>query len=398
MRYLPRWAHNIAKLVPLEYRYFPDRETVTILMASHGVDDAIHVADWESTLPPKVVVSKIGSIVREVFGEIDGIPNGAFPWFKINYDTVKYTSGLRVSPISWSFISDHLYLRISTVGQGKRKITNFSMVVDGGDLLAELIIRLRESFPNVVPPAAKQTYVLMQDQEGFRLHGVTNEENSKFIPDNYADDVVRDFEYICSELNNPDCGGSIVIFDGPPGSGKTNCIRFLINSSMESKYILIPPEMVASLAGPQLVAFLISQSALNKGKPLIFVLEDADQALVPRDAGNMGIIQSLLNLTDGILGRAFKIRLVCTTNAKSTAIDPAILRAGRLIKHTHIGFLPKAKAQAVLDRLGCKKPLPEPRVKPKTVGFGTTVEEPQYLLADLYALAHDARSEENGNG
>jgi SpoVK/Ycf46/Vps4 family AAA+-type ATPase len=223
------------------------------------------------------------------------------------------------------------------------------------------------------------------------LQGITNEAQTSFVADNYADDVVADFAYIRDELNSDSCHGSIVIFDGPPGSGKTHLVRYLINSSTKSKYILIPPEMVSSLTSPNLVAFLIQQATANKGRPMVFVLEDGDQALVPRDAGNVGVIQSLLNLTDGILGRALNIRILCTTNADSTAVDPAILRSGRLIRRTHVGFLPKKKAEAVMQRLGAEGKLPEPKVKPKAVGFGESTEEPRYLLADLYALANQFR-------
>ena len=48
-----------------------------------------------------------------------------------------------------------------------------------------------------------------------------------------------------------------------------------------------------------------------------------------RKKGN-GLLSTILNLTDGILGDMFKIKFICTFNCKKSDIDSAMLRKGRL--------------------------------------------------------------------
>ncbi len=85
--------------------------------------------------------------------------------------------------------------------------------------------------------------------------------------------------------------------------------------------------------------------------PMILVLEDADQCLAPRQAGNMSTVQTVLNLGDDILGSILDMRILATTNAKTGDFDEAVRRPGRLSKHIEVGCLNAEKANAVVERL-----------------------------------------------
>ena len=53
-------------------------------------------------------------------------------------------------------------------------------------------------------------------------------------------------------------------------------------------------------------------------------MEDADATLATRQIDNVGRLSDLLNMSDGILGEMADLRIIATTNAKSTEIDEAV--------------------------------------------------------------------------
>ena len=63
----------------------------------------------------------------------------------------------------------------------------------------------------------------------------------------------------------------------------------------------------------------------------ILVVEDAEELISIRDGNRSSNISWLLNLTDGLLGEALKIKVICTFNTPLKNIDEALLRKGRLI-------------------------------------------------------------------
>src|SRR6202020_1235269 len=113
--------------------------------------------------------------------------------------------------------------------------------------------------------------------------------------------------------------------------------------------------------------------------PVVLIVEDADDCLVPRGTDNMSQIAALLNLSDGLVGSAFDIRRLATTTAKVTEVDSAILRPGRLCRRIEVPPLQPDHATDILrGLLGA-----EPRVvfrKPVT-------------LAEVYAAVHAQRAD-----
>jgi SpoVK/Ycf46/Vps4 family AAA+-type ATPase len=85
----------------------------------------------------------------------------------------------------------------------------------------------------------------------------------------------------------------------------------------------------------------------------------------------------LLNLSDGIIASTFDSRVLVTTNARHTEIDPAILRPGRLCRHVAVPPLHADHATGLLRNLLAAEPR-APFRKPVT-------------LAEVYAAAHGER-------
>lgn len=206
-----------------------------------------------------------------------------------------------------------------------------------------------------------------------------------FNPKNYSKKVVSDYKYVIKDLKSENPSGRISIFEGVPGSGKTHLVKSLLNDVKDTTFILVPPELLSSLAGPEFIPLLISYTRESKG-PIVLILEDADECLVKRDSSNINSIQALLNLSDGIVGSMLDLRIVATTNATKIDFEPAILRNGRLSKRIEVNLLSAKEANNLLfhlfsDKFNLKsKKQYNQRVK-------NFVFEKPIVLADIYAKA-----------
>jgi len=207
---------------------------------------------------------------------------------------------------------------------------------------------------------------------------------------NYSKKVIEDYDFVLKELHSPDPSGRIVILDGRPGTGKTYLVRSILNSVEDAMFVIVPPTMVASLGGPELLPLLVqNRQTYSKTGPTILILEDADQCLAPRASDNIASISSLLNLSDGIFGTLLDIRIVATTNAKSADMDEAIMRPGRLSRRIEVGGLSYDEANSIYQRLVGKKKLTLPSGDGRTIGFESQKKSKTYTLADIYKEARD---------
>jgi hypothetical protein len=153
-------------------------------------------------------------------------------------------------------------------------------------------------------------------------------------------------------------------------------------------FIIVPPSMVSSLGGTELLPILLKQKQiLDSQGPIVLVLEDADECLVPRGNDNMSSISSILNLGDGILGSLLDVRIVATTNAKKVEMDPAILRDCRLSKRIEVQPMPYDKANNIFMRLIKSDSKSIPTKKDR--GEMYPKDKLQYTLAEVYRLGRE---------
>jgi hypothetical protein len=116
-----------------------------------------------------------------------------------------------------------------------------------------------------------------------------------------------------------------LLFHGPPGTGKTHCIRYLAGQLEGHTTLLITAEQVGLLPEYMALARLL--------QPALVVIEDAD--LIARDRSGMSdaceevMLNKLLNELDGLRERA-DVFFVLTTN-RPEMLEPALVsRPGRI--------------------------------------------------------------------
>lgn len=255
-----------------------------------------------------------------------------------------------------------------------------------------LILELKKFFEDKLITPAKQGYIfaIMRYGSGLQLQriGYAGTELEKF---NYSEKIISDYEYVIKDLKSPLPSGRISIFDGPPGTGKTYLVRSILTSVPDALFVLVPPNMVSALGGPELLPMLLQhKESYRKPGPTIFILEDADQCLVPRGPDNIDSISAILNLGDGIFGSLFDIRIIATTNAKKAEMDSAIMRAGRLSKRVEVGKLTYAEACVIYDRLLPGYVMPKV-LDPEEEGNSMKPRggDNKYSLAEVYKAARD---------
>lgn len=143
----------------------------------------------------------------------------------------------------------------------------------------------------------------------------------------------------------------LYILHGEAGTGKTTYIRHLIKQLMKSKkFVYIPSNLVNEITSPQFMSFIMDN------KNCVFVIEDCENLVVEKNGTRNSTVADMLNMTDGILADAFKIKIICTFNTAEKNIDEALLRPGRCRMKYDFTKLKKDRAIKAAKKLGLKEP------------------------------------------
>lgn len=165
-----------------------------------------------------------------------------------------------------------------------------------------------------------------------------------FSYDNYNEEFEPISKRVIKALRTNNASG-LVLFHGDVGTGKTSYMKYLLNQITSKKIIYIPPDMVEHLASPSFVSFLI-----ERAKNSILLIEDAENVLQKRAAGQAQSVSNILNISDGILGDILQMQIVCTFNCNIDKIDEALLRPGRLVASYKFSKLSIDKANTLLSK------------------------------------------------
>ena len=148
----------------------------------------------------------------------------------------------------------------------------------------------------------------------------------------------------------------LTVLTGAPGTGKTTLIRSLARWLSDTHvFYFMPAARFTSVDSGEIVTFWANENRNSKLRKVL-ILEDAENVLLRRGDDNREKVATLLNLTDGMLGDALGLHVVCTLNSELADLDPALLRPGRLVAHRDFELLTADQARELAEML--KVPAP----------------------------------------
>jgi len=137
-------------------------------------------------------------------------------------------------------------------------------------------------------------------------------------------------ELVATDLDTPD--GRVLLWHGPPGTGKTSAIRALARSwrNQARFQVVLDPEPVFSNAA-SLMQVVLDNEDSGSSKWRVLVIEDADEIVRADNDRTSQSLSRLLNIGDGIVGQGLKVLVLLTTNEPPSRLHPALTRPGRCL-------------------------------------------------------------------
>jgi len=244
--------------------------------------------------------------------------------------------------------------------------------------------KLQKAFARAKTPRPPTFQIVKQsscgiDTEAVALEGVDALELDSLAL-HYGEDFPAWHSEFLEKLQSRRTGLSIL--DGPPGTGKTSYLRQLMVELKDThRFYFIGSANLRLLREAEFVDFWASERRIHGDSAMVVILEDAENALMPRHADNQQEVSLLLNITDGILGEFLRLQVICTINCTLKELDQALLRPGRLMAHHYFGPLRADRARALADKLG--KTLPETAAR-------------EFTLAEIFSGQLDPTRQERG--
>lgn len=137
---------------------------------------------------------------------------------------------------------------------------------------------------------------------------------------------------------------SLMVFIGPPGTGKSTLLRSVMFKAGKGNNYLINNE--DAVKHSQLIPWINLQAEDDS----LLLLEDADKLCEKREDGNEQM-SGLLNYTDGVINNNTKI-IVSTNLATLKHVDQALIRPGRAYKVIHFRKLTPDEANRARQAVG----------------------------------------------
>jgi transitional endoplasmic reticulum ATPase len=143
-----------------------------------------------------------------------------------------------------------------------------------------------------------------------------------------------------------------ILFNGPPGTGKTTIARAVATRAGLNFYVLRANEIVSKWVGESEKNLTQLFETARKHAPAIIFIDEIDSVGKKRSEGGAGhsdtLLNHLLQLIDGVI-KSDGVYVIAATN-RAELVDDALRRAGRLNRVIEIG-LPDIESRRKLFRV-----------------------------------------------
>jgi hypothetical protein len=192
------------------------------------------------------------------------------------------------------------------------------------------------------------------------------------VVNNYPEEIRDELSYLIDADFRPGDGGQLLLWHGPPGTGKTTALRALAREWREwanFHFIVDPDQMFGHNAHYMMQVVLHDEDKDIEDHWRVLVLEDAGELIAADAKQKVGQgLSRLLNIVDGMIGQGINLLIVITTNEPLGKLNEAMTRPGRCISQAEFRKFTADEVAAWFEGKG---------ETPKPVG--------EAALADLYA-------------
>ena len=200
---------------------------------------------------------------------------------------------------------------------------------------AEIAVRRRdvESALASVEPSAMREYVAEQPTEGFEAVGGLDD--PKAALSRAVEWPLRYEPLFAAADATPPTG---VLLHGPPGTGKTLLARAIAAEAGVNLVTVAGPELLDRYVGESEKAVREVFERARQAAPSVVLLDEVDAVARARGGGESGVGERVVSQLLTELDRAAdnpSLAVVTTTNRRD-ALDPALLRPGRLESHVEV--------------------------------------------------------------
>lgn len=148
-------------------------------------------------------------------------------------------------------------------------------------------------------------------------------------------------------------GGRLLVWHGPPGTGKTTAVRAIFDAWRQwvDPHVVSDPERLLDDADYMTRVLVDPDDDGEEQRWRLVVIEDAEE-LLRRDARRHvgAALGRLLNTADGLLGQGAKALILLTTNERIDGMHPALLRPGRCLARIEFPPFEPAEASEIVGR------------------------------------------------